>query len=212
MTQDSTEFIYTDETSEDLDDQTEHSDQFILPSKNYFGMLLITQLVIFLISVTAGFFSKNFWWQKLFIRTELLYAPVIAALLVGVSSIFFLLRKKIRFTNIEWLVEKIYIPVFGLMTPLQMLFISLFAGFAEEALFRGVLMPFAGLFWSSVIFGLLHMGTKKLVFSGIWIMIIGGLLGWLYMYSGNLMIPITVHFLNNLFSFMILRKYMKKIS
>lgn len=76
--------------------------------------------------------------------------------------------------------------------------VSLFAGFGEELLFRGVIQAglenligaAAGLLLASLIFGLLHAITPAYFFLAT---VMGLYLGLLYQLTGNLMIPCLVH-------------------
>ena len=69
-----------------------------------------------------------------------------------------------------------------------------------------------GMIISSVVFGLLHLGDKKLIFSGIWIAIIGFCFAYIYKITGNLAISILAHFLNNFFCFIAVKILAKKIN
>lgn len=84
----------------------------------------------------------------------------------------------------------------------NILFIGVFAAVAEEVFFRGVLQQLLNTMFkdkhtavwvTALIFSLLHMQ-----FYGFFPRIIlGAMLGYLFVYSKNLWIPIFVHFLNN---------------
>ena len=84
----------------------------------------------------------------------------------------------------------------------NILFIGVFAAVAEEVFFRGALQQLLGkLFknkhlavWvTAFIFSLLHMQFYGFLPR----IILGAVLGYLFVYSKNLWIPIFVHFLNN---------------
>jgi len=94
-------------------------------------------------------------------------------------------------------IRRLYIeelkPIFSKLSPVEVTVISLGAGIGEELLFRGVLQAELGLLPASVIFGLLHMGgTGTLVF-GCWVMMMGGVLGGLAIWTGGLLAPIVAH-------------------
>ena len=94
-------------------------------------------------------------------------------------------------------VRRLYVeglkPVFGDLSALEITVISLAAGVGEELLFRGVLQPELGLVPASVIFGLLHMGGSGTLAFGCWVMVIGGALGGLAVWTGGLLAPIVAH-------------------
>ena len=84
-------------------------------------------------------------------------------------------------------------PVFGNLSASEITIISLAAGIGEELLFRGVLQTEMGLLPASVIFGLLHMGGSGTLVFGCWVMLMGGALGGLAIWTGGLMAPIVAH-------------------
>ena len=84
-------------------------------------------------------------------------------------------------------------PIFGNVSPTEITVISLAAGIGEELLFRGVLQAEMGLVSASVIFGLLHMSGASTVVFGCWVMLMGGVLGGLAIWTGGLMAPIVAH-------------------
>jgi membrane protease YdiL (CAAX protease family) len=84
-------------------------------------------------------------------------------------------------------------PIFGNVSPTEIAVISLAAGIGEELLFRGVLQAEMGLVSASVIFGFLHMSGASTVVFGCWVMLMGGLLGGLAIWTGGLMAPIVAH-------------------
>ncbi len=81
----------------------------------------------------------------------------------------------------------------------NILFIGVFAAVAEEVFFRGALQQLLGKLFKNkhlavwVIFSLLHMQFYGFLPR----IILGAVLGYLFVYSKNLWIPIFVHFLNN---------------
>lgn len=83
----------------------------------------------------------------------------------------------------------------------ERIYISVLAGFSEELLFRGFLQPQTGIAAASLIFGALHAVTFGyfLLASAM-----GFYLGWLYQFSGNLLVPIAVHALYDIFALSLL--------
>ncbi|MDX9723236.1 MAG: CPBP family intramembrane glutamic endopeptidase [Myxococcota bacterium] len=85
--------------------------------------------------------------------------------------------------------------------------LSVFSALGEEALFRGLLQPELGIVWSSLIFGLLHIGPDRRYLS--WTMMAIGMgfgFGGLFVLSGNLLAPILAHFTINYFNLHALNK------
>ncbi|AFY60643.1 CPBP family intramembrane glutamic endopeptidase [Synechococcus sp. PCC 6312] len=80
--------------------------------------------------------------------------------------------------------------------------LGLLPGLSEELLFRGVLLPTLGLDWygiigSAICFGILHMGGKQQWPYAIWATMVGGILGYSAVASGNLLVPVLAHTLTN---------------
>jgi hypothetical protein len=87
------------------------------------------------------------------------------------------------------------------LTLTERVYLSVVAGFSEELFFRGVLQSSWGIVIVSFIFGALHAITL-----GYFLLAtaIGFFLGWLLQYSGNLMVPMAVHALYDIFALTLL--------
>jgi len=103
-----------------------------------------------------------------------------------------------RITRLVREVEQMIGPLFEGATVGALALISILAGVGEESLFRGVLQPALGsvtgpwvaLVVVSAVFGLVHSVTATYaVLAGV----IGLYLGWLFLWTGNLLVPIVVH-------------------
>ncbi|MDY7020892.1 MAG: CPBP family intramembrane glutamic endopeptidase [Cyanobacteriota bacterium] len=94
------------------------------------------------------------------------------------------------------------------LTPLlwpDLLWLGLLPGLSEELLFRGVVLAAVGftplgLVISSVSFGILHFSGSQQWPYVIWATIVGLILGYAALASGNLLIPIVAHVFTNLIS------------
>ena len=81
-------------------------------------------------------------------------------------------------------------PLVGRMRFAEILALSALAGMSEEVFFRGVLQREAGVILTSVIFGLFHAVSLPYV---LWAAAVGGYLGWLAQWHGDLSAPIVAH-------------------
>jgi membrane protease YdiL (CAAX protease family) len=81
-------------------------------------------------------------------------------------------------------------PLVGRMCLAEVLAISALAGVSEEVFFRGVLQREIGVLLASLIFGLFHAVSLPYV---LWAAAVGGYLGCLAQWHGNLSVPIVVH-------------------
>ena len=101
--------------------------------------------------------------------------------------------------ELERVVREFLLPLFRHAGPVSLGAISLMAGVGEELLFRGVIQaglsgplgPIAALLLASLLFALAHAVT--IGYFGV-TFLIGLYLGWLYQATGNLLVPILVHF------------------
>lgn len=87
---------------------------------------------------------------------------------------------------------------------LDLCIISIFAGLAEELLFRGVIQVKLGIVGASIIFGLLHFITPAYFIIAT---IMGFYLGFLFQYYDSLLIPIQLHFMYDLGALIYLRYF-----
>ncbi|MGB3508935.1 MAG: CPBP family intramembrane glutamic endopeptidase [Microcoleaceae cyanobacterium] len=94
------------------------------------------------------------------------------------------------------------------LTPLlwpDLIWLGLLPGLSEELLFRGVMLSALGLdtvalIASSIFFGVLHLSGKQQWPYVVWATIVGFVLGYSALVTGNLLIPIIAHILTNLIS------------
>jgi hypothetical protein len=122
--------------------------------------------------------------------------PLVALLLLCVHVPFGPFRRLLQ------AVDELLVPLFRNCTLLELAVISLLAGVGEEILFRGVLQEavagwvggpggvWAGLVVASVIFGMAHLITPAY---GVLAAAMGLYLGWLWIDTQNLLVPITAH-------------------
>lgn len=90
----------------------------------------------------------------------------------------------------------------------DLIWLGLLPGMSEELLFRGVMLPALGLGWmglliSSLCFGILHFSGSEQWSYVIWAAVIGLVLGFSAMATGNLIVPIAAHITTNLISSLI---------
>jgi uncharacterized protein len=91
------------------------------------------------------------------------------------------------------------------LTMPDLIWLGLLPGLSEELLFRGVMLPAIGLdpigiVLSSLCFGVLHMGNAQQWPYAVWATVVGMLLAYTMVETGNLFIPIVAHATNNFIS------------
>ncbi|MEI4830451.1 CPBP family intramembrane glutamic endopeptidase [Bacillus sp. FJAT-53711] len=92
------------------------------------------------------------------------------------------------------------------MSVFQVFAVTLLIGIAEEFLFRGVIQTYFGLMFASIIFAVLHIRyiTKPFLFC--FVLMISSVFGYVFQWTGNLLITIFAHFLVDFIMGLQLRK------
>lgn len=95
--------------------------------------------------------------------------------------------------------------------------LGLLPGLSEELLFRGVILPSLGLnltavILSSLIFGILHLGSLEQWPYAVWATLVGVALGYTALVTGNLLVPVVAHILTNFLSSCIWKATLSKQS
>ncbi|MGM7701712.1 lysostaphin resistance A-like protein [Pseudalkalibacillus sp. Hm43] len=83
--------------------------------------------------------------------------------------------------------------IFSNISVFHLFLISIIIGVSEEILFRGVLQVNIGYVASSLLFAFMHIRyiTKPVLL--LFVTLLSFLLGWIFMVTGNLLIPIVIH-------------------
>jgi membrane protease YdiL (CAAX protease family) len=87
----------------------------------------------------------------------------------------------------------------------DVVWLGLLPGLSEEFLFRGIMLPGLGLGWvalglSSLIFGVLHISGVQQWPYAVWAAVIGLVLGYSAIATGNLFVPVLAHIITNFIS------------
>lgn len=82
--------------------------------------------------------------------------------------------------------------------PADAVLLAALSAVAEEIVFRGLLLPYAGLAVSSLAFGAAHMVPRQGLWPwSLWAAAAGFALGWVALATGGLLAPIAAHFAVN---------------
>lgn len=131
--------------------------------------------------------------------------PLVARLSIGAALglVFGLLTTwftRYSVYRFEW-AKALHSEFRGLFGPLRNVDIVAYAAVsavAEEIFFRGALQQAVGITVASLVFGALHFGPgKKFLPWPIQAMVMGFAFGGLYWFTGNLVAPVTAHFVIN---------------
>ncbi len=147
-------------------------------------------------------FEICWWWHK---NIQTLLNPIPRdlreTLLIIFSGITFLLLLQRAFES--------YVPSYrrfkstlasymGQFGWLGSLWLALISAVGEELLFRGAIQPFLGVWFTSILFGFLHLDPEEGVSAWtLWAMIAGLILGASCSVTGSLWPPIAIHFVVN---------------
>jgi membrane protease YdiL (CAAX protease family) len=89
-------------------------------------------------------------------------------------------------------------PIVAPLSRLEVVVLALTSGLAEEVLFRGAMQPAVGLFITSLIFGAVHTGPKRVFVAwSLWAFVMGLAFGLIFELTGVLWGPILAHVMIN---------------
>lgn len=126
---------------------------------------------------------------------DLVWGVMVGGLITAASALVYRLWPAYRHSA-DFYVRLVVEP---LIWP-DLIWLGLLPGLSEELLFRGVMLPALGMSWagllvSSICFGILHFSGWPYV---IWATVVGLLLGYSALATGNLLVPIVAHIVTNL--------------
>ncbi len=170
---------------------------------------LIPQFILLLLSMLWINFSPkdnvvNYFNIDLWVIVEGLLAGTGLAI-AGYGFYIFCKKTKKLYATVE-LFENILAPSFSILNSFDIIVLSLFASFCEEIFFRGLVLPKFSIFIASIAFGLLHLPSWKYWIYTVWATLSGFVLGWLFIVSNSLWLPIIAHATNNIIGMFMLKK------
>lgn len=132
--------------------------------------------------------------------TALLWGVSLALIIIILSSLVYRLWPAYRHSAdfyLEFVLKSLLWP--------DLIWVALLPGLSEELLFRGVMLPAFGLnvtavVLSSLCFGVLHLNGSQQWSYVAWATIVGFILGYSALITGNLLVPILAHIITNLVS------------
>ena len=148
-------------------------------------------------------------WQKLgsvsilkvrLTLNALLVGLGMAAGIIGASSLVYRLWPAYRRSAnlyLDLVLKPLVLP--------DLVWLGVLPGLSEELLFRGVMLPALGFNWSalilsSLLFGVLHLSGADQWPYVVWATVVGFILGYSALITGNLLVPIVAHTVTNLVS------------
>jgi membrane protease YdiL (CAAX protease family) len=164
-----------------------------LSQKDLYMNLYFTQgIFLFLTLIFSFVFEQGIGeWASLFAFqwTSLLIWTVPTVLIIVFIDVILWIKVPGRWIDDGGINERI----FSHISIIHLLVISIFIGISEELLFRGVLQVNIGYIASSLLFAFMHIRyiTKPVLL--LFVTLLSFLLGWIFMVTGNLLIPIVIH-------------------
>lgn len=171
------------------------------PWRRALPVLLGVQGLLGTLALAWGLARDLRWWERVSPGPEVLAGLAAGLALSHLSNAIFRELSRRGVAGTRWLLDDFLGPLFQGLPPAWVLGLSLLSGVCEEAFFRGALQAELGLWASSLLFGLLHTGDRRLLLAGAWSAAVGLGLGLSYEGTGNLAVPMAVHGANNLLSF-----------
>ncbi|WP_414566100.1 MULTISPECIES: lysostaphin resistance A-like protein [unclassified Anabaena] len=141
----------------------------------------------------GNFYLFRWYWSA----QDVLWGVGLGLIITALSGLAYRLCPPYR-TSADYYLEIVLKP---LVLP-DLIWLGLLPALSEELLFRGVMLPALGLdsvavIVSSLAFGVLHLSGPQQWPYVIWATIIGLILGFSALISGNLLVPIVAHMITN---------------
>ena len=164
-----------------------------------------------IIALIVGFFFGLHLWQYIWCDWETVWQTIwgLAPLIAGYFVLLALPISGIQ--RVGNLVRELFLQYMATLKLWQLTLIAALAGIGEELFFRGLLQLglyyFFGDVWiailiSSLLFGLAHAITPTYFVLSF---VVSIYFGWIFVHTGNLLVPIAIHALYDLFVFLYLR-------
>lgn len=167
------------------------------PANISIGILGFASIAEGILALTAVYWLNHLdpdWWS-VFLPNFSIVKSILFSMGIAVVCQFFGLAIYYFVPSYHRTVLEIMMPIFERMNLLSIAYLALLAGIGEEIFFRAFLQPLLGLFFTSIIFALLHCGLKRDLFAyGLFAFVVSLVLGYIFNYSGSLFIPIASHF------------------
>jgi uncharacterized protein len=158
------------------------------------GVTAIILLIVAKLSLYFGNFSLFSWDLN---QRELLLGVGLGFAITALSGLIYRLWTPYR-KSADYYLEVVLKP---LALP-DLIWLGLLPGLSEELLFRGVMLPALGsdltaVIVSSLCFGILHLSGSQQWPYVIWATVVGIILAYSTLLTGNLLVPIVAHIITN---------------
>ena len=168
-------------------------------SSDMFHQALFVEVGVGTVALLIGYLAGYAVWEEIAFTWQAFSWGLIAALPMLALLLVTEFVPWEPFRDLDAIVQRLVGELFANCHVVHFAVLSLAAGFGEELLFRGILQTFAvwvcgsqwvGIFIAAALFGLAHPITRTYF---VLATLIGAYLGWAWVLSGNLLIPIVAH-------------------
>lgn len=175
-------------------DRQEAVDDEVPPSAWVIGVAVVyVPMTLFCV----GWVGWTSGLEEVIARTGFRVSAVILGLGAGVSVVLGSVAL-IRFTKMGQQMGLALAEMLGQQPLLVCVWMALFSAVGEEWLFRGLLQPWLGAVWATVLFACAHVPMeRRLWLWPVFALVAGGGFAWLYDTTGGLTAPVTAHFIIN---------------
>jgi uncharacterized protein len=136
-------------------------------------------------------------WRLAGHDTPQVVSGIVAGALIGLGFVF---ASRYAVHRFEWgrALHRDLRALLGPLPGMEILALAVASSVGEEIFFRGALLPAIGLWGSSLIFALLHVGPKLRFLPWTFSSLVAGLVfGQLFLWTGDLAGPVVAHFTVN---------------
>jgi len=181
---------------------------------SFVGISSVFYLLIGIIGALIAHYNHNTLLQAL--GFELLQGklPQLSLIVALTTSILLISSYLLEGWSRSFLRTKASIAAYiGPLNLLSLAYLAVISSVAEELFFRAGLLPYTGVFWGGLIFGLIHIGPNgRLSAWTLWAVGAGVLLGWVYQTTGSIWPVWFIHFVVNLVGMISLKRcYLRTI-
>ncbi|MEH2178604.1 CPBP family intramembrane glutamic endopeptidase [Nostoc sp.] len=161
------------------------------------GAMGATAIILLIVAKLSLYFGKFSLFSWDFNQRELLLGVGLGFVITTLSGLTYRLWTAYR-KSANYYLEVVLKP---LALP-DLIWLGLLPGLSEELLFRGVMLPALGsditaVIVSSLCFGILHFSGSQQWPYVIWATIVGMILAYSALLTGNLLVPIVAHIITN---------------
>ncbi len=167
--------------------------------------IILSQGILVILSLLLGWFLfPDTKWSQL---VPIGYGENIFITLLGGSTVLLALQLFFHhYVTRDRLLDEINILLINTFSLPELSAIFLFGSLAEEWLFRGLIQTHTGIWIASILFTLIHFRYLKKIFLLLEVFLMGLILGFTYLISQTIWVPIICHFAVNILTAWLIKK------